>query len=358
MATVIFDADDTLWDGVILESMPTALYSGVAAVLKELRKRGHRLVVCSRNDPARLNDVLAHFGIRDAFDRVYASWGAKSAPITEEAGQTGGPVLFVDDDAFNRAEIQAVVPGVLTLEAPTQDYLSMLDHPLLGPVARATTAEDVQRARLLREHEARLRATAGLTTDSDAYRAFLDASALHLTIYAAASAFPDPVRALDLLNRTTELRTVAKRYGALPHGWLVGAGLTDRYGDYGFIGVAVVAWDRGAVLLQDIAVSCRTMGRGVATALVSWIAQRARAQGAQQMRGLIRPSDRNGPMRELYRLLGFTVVRAAALAARRFDQIEARAVGPVQDQTVETWVRDLRDDAPALAPWLTVTVKE
>ena len=50
---VVFDLDETLWNGTLLEGDTLTLKSGIADVLRELDRRGILLSVASLHDRAR-----------------------------------------------------------------------------------------------------------------------------------------------------------------------------------------------------------------------------------------------------------------------------------------------------------------
>lgn len=302
MALVIFDADDTLWSGLILGGSEAAvvLRPGIPDVLKELKKRGHLVAVCSRNDRANLLGHLARLHLAPHIDQVYADWGPKSTHVATMLADLPPdlPVLFIDDDPFQRAEVQGVHARV-TCTFP-EDPLDLLDHPL---VAAQVTAEDRGRVQLLRDQQAR---QAAETAYSGGYQAFLASTDLVLTLYPYPREYQH-ARILDLLNRTNELRTNRQRYDALPQAdVLIAAALRDRFGDYGLIAVAVARetpdnW----LLLDDMAVSCRTMGRGVGSALIAWLTRKAQQWGHRGLRGVLQETTENATMRALFEFQGF-----------------------------------------------------
>lgn len=345
MATVAFDADGTLWKGFILFGDPVEVIDGIPETLKELRKRGHRLVVVSKNDQDKLEATLTQHGLREFFDAVWASWGPKSEAFVSLDADT----VFVDDDPFQLAQVISAHPGVEGVSAgdglegrPLWDPLMLLEHPKL---TRDVTAEDRGRIQLLREQKSREQAEKAYTGE---YQEFLRKSELKLKIYPHAMLIPDLKRALDLLNRTNELRTNANRYEKLPdNSWVFGASLSDKYGDYGQIatGLAQVVRGRttGYAVLYDLAVSCRTAGRGVGSALVAWLCCEVadHKDVVEHLTGYIRPTDKNGPMRLLYQFLGFEQVED-----NRFDLIDG----------TEIWRWSTKQPVPPMPAWLDVEV--
>lgn len=340
MPTIVFDADETLWRGIILFHDPVEVIKGIPETLKELKKRGHRLICCSKNDLGNLVGVLEQKDLKQYFEEIHAGWDPKS--LAFDRFSDGGATVFVDDDAFNHAEVARKYPDVIHIQnSPgTWDPLVLLD---MGVLAKDTTPEDRRRVSLLREQLVRGSAEKAYSGD---YQQFLLESDLRLTIYPHRSSLPDLERALDLLNRTNELRTAKKTYSELPVSdkngviKIFGASLIDRYGDYGQIatGVAELHFPRGdTIMLHDLAVSCRTSGRGVGSALVVWLLQEAQRTGFSRVIGILTPTDKNGPMRPLYQFLGF------------FLQ-------PFKPAGNEIWEFDLSATLPPTPPWLQVRV--
>ena len=336
MATIVLDADGVLWAGIITYGDPVIPTPGIQAVLKELKKRGHAVVVCSRNEEERLLLALREHGLMPYVDQAWTTWGPKSAWFNE-FHRIGEPTVFVDDNPINCAEISALYPDVEVLPAQASwDPFSLLEHPKFS---RDATPEDRRRVQLLKDQQ--LRETAEMKYGGP-YQQFLMDSRLVLTIYPDTKDLPDPPRALDLLNRTNELKTSANRYQALPADRrLMTASLIDQFGDYGLIAVAVVDMRAVVAGLDDLAVSCRTMGRGIGSAMVAFLCRDlVERTGYRGLVGIITPTDKNGPMRSLYEVLGF-------------DQV---AVG--KNEKNERWIWRYQQGGlfPPVPPWITVRV--
>ena len=77
--------------------------------------------------------------------------------------------------------------------------------------------------------------------------------------------------------------------------------VSDRYGDHGLSGAAVLE----AGVVTGFAMSCRVIGLKVERELLAAVAAQAAAHGTE-LRGQIIPTDRNTPVRNLYRDAGFT----------------------------------------------------
>jgi FkbH-like protein len=128
-------------------------------------------------------------------------------------------------------------------------------------------------------------------------------------------------RTVQLINKTNQFNLTAKRYTdaefrllmADPSAVCIQARLVDRFGDNGIIAIVIGRMDDGEVLELDTwLMSCRVLGRRVEEATLNIVADAARAMGARQLRGIYRPTAKNGMVAKHYEKLGFrTVIESA-----------------------------------------------
>ena len=69
--------------------------------------------------------------------------------------------------------------------------------------------------------------------------------------------------------------------------------VTDRFGDFGLTGVAIVVPGEGTWQLESFLMSCRVIGKSVETALLARIAEDAREAGATALSAEFIDSGRN-----------------------------------------------------------------
>ncbi|MFL6125195.1 HAD-IIIC family phosphatase, partial [Actinophytocola sp.] len=82
---VVWDLDDTLWDGILLEDPAVAVREDVVKLLHTLDERGILNSVASRNDHDLAMRRLAEAGLDEMFLYPRISWGPKSAAVAEVA---------------------------------------------------------------------------------------------------------------------------------------------------------------------------------------------------------------------------------------------------------------------------------
>ena len=311
---VIWDLDNTLFDGVFLESgdRPPAISPALGEVLRDLAGRGILHAIASRNAPEA--GEYAEQATGHAFAAIECGWGAKSAAIEAimgELGLTAEAVAFVDDDALERAEVSFRLPGVLVL-AP-QELPEVTGWPLFGPPA--VTDEARRRGELYLQRRARreeARAYGGSRED------FLRYCRTRVTIAGAGAA--DLPRLHELSVRTHQFNSTgsevreeefARLLGSADH-LVATVSLADRFGDDGLVGACVIATGPGGWQVRLLMMSCRALGRGVIDALLVWIRRAAHASGSDHVAVSCVINPRNVPLR--------IALAAAGFRARAADQ--------------------------------------
>jgi FkbH-like protein len=81
--------------------------------------------------------------------------------------------------------------------------------------------------------------------------------------------------------------------------------MSDRFGDYGTVGVLIIYQLQQKWLIEVLLVSCRVMGRGVGEALLCHGIRQAKAQNQQSVHALYRTTDYNRAMHMLFITHGF-----------------------------------------------------
>jgi FkbH-like protein len=304
---LVWDLDETLWTGTLAEDGPDGVTPRPAAVaaIKALDARGVLQSVASKNDPDEGLAALRRHGLADYFLYPEINWGPKSesiARIAQRLDLSLDSFVFIDDQAFERAEVQAGQLQVRTL-AHT-DVALLLDHPWFDHPA---TPESARRRSL---YQAEAQRTVAMESQGSDYLGFLRASDLALDVRPLTRL--DAARVHELSQRTNQLNfTGAKlaldRVEAMAEPDARRARLTlrcaDRYGDYGLIGFAELDLDAGE--LTAFFMSCRVQRKRVEHAVFAHLAARLRAAGCDQFRIRFRATERNAASVQLLKDLGF-----------------------------------------------------
>ena len=303
---VVWDLDETLWQGTLVEDAAVVLSERTQAVIRMLDARGIVQSVASKNDHYAAMAKLEELGIAEYFLYPQINWGPKSASmriISQRLNIGIDAIAFVDDQPFERDEVAHACPSVLTLDsACLEDLLTMEEF-----VPRAITAETRTRRLMYMTDAARHQAEESFDGTPDDFLRSLD-----LVFTIAHAEEEDLERIEELVARTNQLNTTGRIYtmaelarfriSADHELWV--ASLSDQYGDYGKIGVALLEKGNGILTINAFLMSCRVMARGVGSVFLRWIVNRAATDGVR-LQARWRPTDRNRVMLVTYRFLGF-----------------------------------------------------
>ncbi|HEX2187554.1 MAG TPA: HAD-IIIC family phosphatase [Longimicrobiaceae bacterium] len=309
---VVWDLDNTVWDGVLLEDPRVSLKPQVPEIMRRLDERGILQSVASKNDHDAAMAKLRELGLDEYFLYPQINWSSKAASIEQIRKSINigiDTVAFVDDQPFEREEVAHTHPEVLCIDTAELDGL--LDLPEMNP--EFITEDSRIRRRMYMADIQRNTAEADFVGPTDEFLATLG---MRFTI--ARCGEDDLQRAEELTVRTNQLNTTGYTYSyeelnALrqsPDHLLLVASLEDRYGTYGKIGLALVEKGAEAWTLKLLLMSCRVMSRGVGTIMMNYVMGLARDAGVR-FRAEFKHNGRNRMMYVTYKFGGFREVGEA-----------------------------------------------
>jgi FkbH-like protein len=239
----------------------------------------------------------------DDFVTWRVNWTDKVENIRSIAEELGFPLeafLFIDDHPVERDRVRQRLPEVEVWgEDPFALRRRLLSDPRLQLprlTDEAGQRTDLVKAQLVRQ---RLRSE---TLDEADYRASLNVQ--HRFTRLRPGDGLD--RVVELFQRTTQFNTTGRKFSvaelqallADPNAAVFTLHVSDRFGDHGLVGAAVVV----AGEIVGLALSCRVLGLGVEHVFMGQIV----AALAPGLSGRIVETARNAPVRNLYRDNGFT----------------------------------------------------
>ncbi|MFL6129657.1 MAG: HAD-IIIC family phosphatase [Mycobacteriales bacterium] len=344
---LIWDLDNTLWQGTLQEDEQVWLTVGVREVIAALDSRGILQSVVSRNDHDLAWARLEELGVADYFLLPQIGWGRKSDAVRRVAERLGfalGTVAFIDDEPAERAEVAFHLPQVCCY-SPEQ----LPELLRLAEFTPSMVTSDSRRRRLM--YRAGLERDARRDSFPGPDEEFLRSLQLRLRITRADDTELARVRELTL--RTSQMNatgvhysdTVLRELCADPAHEVLVASMTDRFGPYGAIGVVLLAVRPDRWHLKLLATSCRVVAFGAGSVILNWLIDQA-ARAVVHLVADFRSTDRNRMMEVAYRFAGFAADDCDCLD-------ELSGAGDVQRLHLVASRRELPDtvrlDAPDLA---------
>lgn len=304
---LVWDLDNTLWNGTLLEDDRVEAAPGVRETILELDARGILQSVSSKNDHDLAWARLEELGLAEYLVLPRIGWGRKSDAVREIAERLNfapATIAFVDDQPTERAEVAYHLPDVRCYDAALVPVLTSLDEfspPVVTVDARARRL--MYRAGF--ERDAR---RAEFTGPDEEFLRSLD------LVMRIGRAGPEELsRVEELTLRTSQMNATGVHYSDArlrelladdEHEVLV-VTLTDRFGPHGAVGILLLATHPSAWHLKLLATSCRVVSFGAGTVLLNWLQDRAARAGVHLVADF-RRTDRNRMMEIAYRFAGFT----------------------------------------------------
>lgn len=356
---LVTDLDDTLWGGIVGElgvdgvrigrDAAGAPYLDLQRALLGLTHRGVLLAIDSKNDEdeamAVLNQRRDMLLRREHFSAVRINWLDKADNLIAIAAELNvglDSLVYIDDSAAECERVRAACPDVLAIHLPADVSVRADLVRGLGVFDRLSyTDDDRERAGRYQAESGRRQALATAQSIEDFYRS-LDMEMQVEPVTASTLA-----RAAELTSRTNQFNLTTRRFTADAlaahlasdrHEALIFR-LADRFGDHGWIGLAIVEQRGEVVELTDFLISCRVLKRTVETAMLAVVRDWAAARGAQTLRGSFVPTPRNRQAATFYTDHGFA--RAEPADAETFE----RSVGAAL--SAPEWIRVRKPEAVA-----------
>jgi len=330
---VVWDLDNTLWDGVLVEdgAERLRLKTGIAAIIRELDRGGILHSIASKNNPEDALQVIKKFQLDEYFLCPQISWKPKSEGIKAIAQQLNiglDSLLFIDDSEFELGEVKAVCPEVQVLNA--EQYLTL---PERNECKVLVTAESQERRKLYQVEASRQTVAQSFSND---YMAFLRHCQIQLTVRPMTEENLERVH--ELTQRTNQMNFSGNRYDReVLRKLLTNPDLDtfvlsceDRFGSYGVIGFSIV--DRREPRMTDLMFSCRVQSKRVEHAFLSCVIQHYIAETGKDFHANYRKTPRNAPSGQVFADLGMeeTGTRDGVLSLRFPKEREVPEDGVIQ----------------------------
>ncbi|WP_375497253.1 HAD-IIIC family phosphatase [uncultured Nostoc sp.] len=306
---VVWDLDNTLWQGVLLEDKKVSLRENIVEIIQILDSRGILQSIASKNEPATAIAKLEEFGLKEYFLYPQINWNSKASSLKEIANLLNigiDAIAFIDDQLFELEEVKFSCPKILCINADEIRYI--VDMPVMNP-RFITEDSKLRRLMYLNDIERNSFEKEFIGTQEE----FL--ATLNMTFTISSAQEDDLQRAEELTIRTNQLNTTGYTYSydelnqfrqSDKHKMLISS-LEDKYGNYGKIGLALVECEEVVWTLKLLLMSCRVMSRGVGTIMLNHIMKLAKNNNVR-LRAEFISNNRNRMMYISYKFSGFQEV--------------------------------------------------
>lgn len=301
---LVWDGDETLWNGTILEGDDVTLPEGRFELCQELFNRGVVQSVASFNTIADVEAALHRFGLSNFFLVPQASLDgvSKSDMITIIKEQLNiskySDIVFVDDNPHNREEVRisthCMVIAPDEIEPAVLDFFTKSEY----------TQEDRDRVRMYQSEIAR--SVAGQAHGEDKIE-FL--KSLHLRANISLASNEQMPRVHQLIERANRLaaKHPSKTSDNDHEKWVLTA--VDDFGDYGLSGVIYTQSIYPVLYIDILVISCRLQGKGLGSAFLGSLINYAVSKQHERISIMYIETEYNVGIRSLLEWYKFNITR-------------------------------------------------
>ena len=317
---IVLDCDNTLWNGVCGELgangvKVTTAYKKIQQLMVEQKQAGKLLCLCSKNNFDVVNDVFeTNTGMVLSMNDIVSSrvnWLPKSENImslSQELNLDLDSFIFIDDDPVQCAEVRSRCPQVKTIQLPSneKEINQFINHVWALDLARTDT-KSIDRTSFYKQNQQRSVVEKQALNLDD----FIDSLDLKIKFNKLSDNYLP--RAAELTFRTNQFNCAGKKFTETELSACIESGhmggfiveVSDRYGDYGLVGLCLFEECGSQLVAETFLLSCRAMGRGIEHAMIANLGVFAQENNCSDVLIKFKKTDKNQPALNFLTTLGF-----------------------------------------------------
>jgi FkbH-like protein len=280
---VAIDLDNTLHAGILGEDgiggvQLTPGHHSLQKFMKSLQSKGIFIALVSRNELADVEKLFSQredFPLRWAdFTTVQVSWGDKAEALANIANSlriSADAILFVDDNPGELAGVVRRLPEIHTVYASSDATLTQRAIEYYPGLWRwRIEYDDAKRVQDLKANAEREAILSHVGNGSDYFRS------LQTKLIFQYDSLEQIGRLAELCGKTNQFNLTLQRFNqaelaarmASPDASVVSVQMQDRLSDSGVIAVIVAERKGHLLVIEELCVSCRAMGRQLEDTLI------------------------------------------------------------------------------------------
>lgn len=306
---LVWDLDNTLWDGTLIEVDDTGdlcLKDGVLETIHALDERGIIQSIASKNDYNEAWLIIEQLGLAEYFLYPQIHWNAKSGSIEQIASKLNigiDTLALIDDSVFERKQVQSIWPQVRVYDA------NELGELLSKPEFSVMVTDESKRRRSM--YQAEEKRNELMAEGNGGTIEFLKKCHLTINIFSPETE-AQIMRCYELVVRTNQLNMSGHKYTQAEFSEVIkrndrksfAFSCRDDFGEYGIVGFGQYQVEEGILEFKEFAMSCRVAGKYVESALFSGLLEKEKCN-----RGTfdVQKTKKNALLRRTLSDIGFVI---------------------------------------------------
>jgi FkbH-like protein len=327
---IVLDCDNTLWGGVIGEDglnginlgseFPGSAFKELQHEILNLYHRGIILALCSKNNEADVWEVFdKHLGMvlkKEHISAFRINWHDKAQNLKSIAHELNiglDSLVFVDDSDFETNLVKQILPEVEVIHLPPKQVVSYREIIASCGLFDSLnlTEEDRKRGQMYKAESERLRLKEDSQQNIDEFL-----RSLEMKVKIRIANHDSVPRVSQLTQKTNQFNLTTKRYSEAEIMTYIEStdtsvlyiSLSDRFGDMGVIGVAILKFAEHHCEVDTFLLSCRALGRGIESIFLNACIALTKSKGRETLIGQYFKTIKNEQVSDFYLKEGFDCV--------------------------------------------------
>lgn len=319
---IVLDCDGTLWDGIIEEDgiegiFVDSYYQAIQQFFITCFEKGFLICLCSKNSEASVLSVFKEkkemiLNIEKHICAHRINWFSKSENIKDMARELDlglDSFIFVDDNPVECAQVKAQIPSILAVDLPQnkKERLAYLNNIWAFDMLTASPKK-VNRTEFYKKNKLRTQ----LQSESHSFSDFLEK--LKISSDISKATLKDFERINELNQRTNQFNldpqslNHVELYNSISTDYPICMKIevSDRFMDYGLVGVLIYEIFDDYLLVKSFFLSCRILSRGIELEVLKHLKEVAEIHDIKTLRFSFSITERNIPAITFLKKINFS----------------------------------------------------
>jgi FkbH-like protein len=318
---IILDCDNTLWKGVIGEDGIDSiacdkngdgiLYYNFQLFIKAKKEEGFLLCLCSKNNEEDVKEAFTklNFPLKwTDFIVKKINWQDKVENIKQigkELNLGVSSFIFIDDNLFELNSIAQLLSDVSCIHftGSYPDFITMSNSFLFR--RKLILSEDLEKTNQYIQEQLRSEHEAAFNSIDD----FI--SSLDIKLDIRLNDFADLPRLAQMTGKTNQFNFNKHEYNAdelrsfTETGRIYSLKVSDKYGDYGTVGLILMKLNGRQAVLENYLLSCRSLGKKIEYTFFDHVKNQLLSEGIEITDIQFKANDKNLPAQTFIKSINY-----------------------------------------------------
>lgn len=317
---IVLDCDNTLWGGILGEDGVNGIkcdlnasgivYFHFQKFLLGLKNDGFLLCLCSKNNDQDVRDTFHEKSMPLKFSDFIATrinWNDKNINIIELSKELNlglDSFIFIDDSDFETGAIQSQIPEVTTIQF-YNDYLKLLELMELNEFKKKRVlADDKLKNQQYMQNKNREQSLLQHTNIENYIESLEIKFKYEINDVSNLERFSQLTEKTNQFNFNKIVYSVDNLRKMIESGnTLISLALSDKFGDYGIIGLIILRINTPEVVVENMIMSCRALGRRVEYKFWNYMKSIILEQNLRLTEVCFVSTQKNMPAKEFYEII-------------------------------------------------------